>query len=91
MPWGKIDDSLYDHPKVELLGDQDGDAPASWKVVGAGVLLLAISWCNANRPTVTSPCGQSRRTTSELKTSGSRQALACRTAGTRRSLLSTTG
>lgn len=46
MPWGKLDDTLYDHPKVELLADQEGDPPASWKVVGIGVLTLAISWCN---------------------------------------------
>src|SRR3954447_6425075 len=45
MPRGKPDDTLYDRPKVEQLGDQEGD-PACWKVAGIGLLTLAISWCN---------------------------------------------
>lgn len=38
MPWGRLDDSFYDHPKIEALG-RDANA-------GAGVLMRAVSWSN---------------------------------------------
>ena len=38
MPWGRLDDSLYDHPKLDALG------PA--KLAGVGLWALAISWSN---------------------------------------------
>ncbi len=43
MPWGRIDDTYYDHPKLEELGDVH-----EWpdRVVAAGLNALAWSWCN---------------------------------------------
>lgn len=38
MPWGKLDDSLYDHPKLDLLGRD--------RLAGAGLWAISISWCN---------------------------------------------
>lgn len=38
MPWGRIDDSLYDHPKLDRLGTQ--------RMAAMGLWLVAISWCN---------------------------------------------
>lgn len=39
MPWGRLDDSLYDHPKVERL-------PVDVRLAGVGLWARAISWCN---------------------------------------------
>lgn len=39
MPWGRIDDSLYDHRKVEAL-------PDAIRLACVGLQALAISWCN---------------------------------------------
>ena len=39
MPWGRLDDSLYDHPKVEAL-------PDDVRLAGVGLWARAISWCN---------------------------------------------
>jgi hypothetical protein len=38
MPWGKLDDSLYDHPKLNKLGRN--------RLAGVGLWSVAISWCN---------------------------------------------
>lgn len=38
MPWGRLDDGLYDHPKLELLGRS--------KLAAVGLWTLSISWCN---------------------------------------------
>jgi len=38
MPWGRLDDGLYDHPKLDDLG--------SHRLAGVGLWTLAISWCN---------------------------------------------
>lgn len=38
MPWGRIDDGLYDHPKLDRLG--------AHRLAGVGLWSLAISWCN---------------------------------------------
>jgi hypothetical protein len=38
MPWGKLDDSFYDHPKLDKLGRQ--------RMAGAGLWSVSISWCN---------------------------------------------
>lgn len=38
MPWGRLDDSLYDHPKLDLLGSQ--------RMAGVGLWAVSISWCN---------------------------------------------
>lgn len=46
MPWGKIDDQLYDHTKVEALDDTEGRPPASWRLLGVGLQTVAISWSN---------------------------------------------
>lgn len=37
MPWGRIDDSLYDHPKLDHLGH---------RLAAVGLHALALSWCN---------------------------------------------
>lgn len=39
MPWGRLDDSLYDHPKLDLL-------PVDQRLAGVGLWARAISWCN---------------------------------------------
>lgn len=39
MPWGKLDDSLYDHPKLDEL-------PSSMRLACVGLWSVAISWCN---------------------------------------------
>jgi hypothetical protein len=39
MPWGKIDDSLYDHPKLDEL-------PPAMRMPCVGLWAVAISWCN---------------------------------------------
>jgi hypothetical protein len=39
MPWGRLDDSLYDHPKLDLL-------PADQRLAGVGLWAVAISWSN---------------------------------------------
>jgi len=46
MPWGRVDDSFYDHPKVEALEDQTGSPPRSWKLAAIGLHMLAVSWSN---------------------------------------------
>ncbi len=38
MPWGRIDDSLYDHPKLDALGRN--------RLACVGLNTLAQSWCN---------------------------------------------
>jgi hypothetical protein len=38
MPWGRLDDSFYDHPKLDLLGRN--------RLACVGLHALAISWCN---------------------------------------------
>lgn len=38
MPWGRLDDTLYDHPKLDLLGKD--------RLAGMGLWLLCISWSN---------------------------------------------
>jgi hypothetical protein len=38
MPWGKLDDSLYDHPKLDALGRQ--------RLPCVGLWAVAISWSN---------------------------------------------
>lgn len=43
MPWGRIDDTYYDHPKLELLTG-DGEWPD--RLAAAGLNALAWSWCN---------------------------------------------
>ena len=40
MPWGKVDDSHYDHRKVDALVELEGSPPTTWKVVGDGVFWL---------------------------------------------------
>lgn len=43
MPWGRVDDTYYDHPKLEELEDAH-----EWpdRLAGAGLNSLAWSWCN---------------------------------------------
>ena len=43
MPWGRVDDTWYDHPKLEELEDS-----REWpdRLAGAGLSSLAWSWCN---------------------------------------------
>ena len=43
MPWGRVDDTWYDHPKLE-----DLDESREWpdRLAGAGLNSLAWSWCN---------------------------------------------
>jgi hypothetical protein len=43
MPWGRIDDTWYDHPKLDLLDDVN-----EWpdRLAAAGLDSLAWSWCN---------------------------------------------
>lgn len=38
MPWGRLDDGLYDHPKLDELGRD--------RLPAIGLWALAISWCN---------------------------------------------
>ena len=38
MPWARIDDTLYDHPKVDALGKD--------RLPALGLMALALSWCN---------------------------------------------
>jgi len=38
MPWGRLDDGLYDHPKLDALGRS--------KLAAVGLWTLAISWSN---------------------------------------------
>ena len=38
MPWGKVDDQFYDHPKLDALGKD--------RLAAAGLYWIAISWCN---------------------------------------------
>ena len=38
MPWGRLDDGLYDHPKLDLLGRD--------RMAGVGLWAVAVSWCN---------------------------------------------
>lgn len=39
MPWGRLDDSLYDHPKLDRL-------PEGERLQGVGLWAVAISWSN---------------------------------------------
>lgn len=43
MPWGRVDDTYYDHPKLEEL-EGVGEWPD--RLAGAGLNSLAWSWCN---------------------------------------------
>lgn len=38
MPWGRLDDGLYDHPKLDKLG--------AHRLPAIGLWAVAISWCN---------------------------------------------
>lgn len=38
MPWGKLDDSLYDNPKLDKLGQH--------RMAAVGLWAVSISWCN---------------------------------------------
>ena len=38
MPWGRIDDGFYDHPKLDALGRD--------RLSSVGLHWLAVSWCN---------------------------------------------
>lgn len=38
MPWGRLDDSLYDNPKLDRLGKD--------RLACVGLWTLSISWCN---------------------------------------------
>lgn len=38
MPWGRLDDTLYDHPKLDTLGKD--------RLPAIGLWLLCISWSN---------------------------------------------
>jgi hypothetical protein len=38
MPWGKVDDTFYDHPKLDELGRD--------KLPAIGLHWLIVSWCN---------------------------------------------
>lgn len=38
MPWGRLDDSLYDHPKLDVLGKD--------RLPAMGLWLLCLSWSN---------------------------------------------
>lgn len=38
MPWGRIDDGFYDHPKLDGLGRD--------RLPAVGLHWLAVSWCN---------------------------------------------
>ena len=38
MPWGRLDDSLYDHPKLDRLGRN--------RLACIGLNTVAVSWCN---------------------------------------------
>lgn len=39
MPWGRLDDSLYDHPKLDLI-------PVDDRLAAVGLWARALSWCN---------------------------------------------
>lgn len=39
MPWGRLDDSLYDHPKLDLLAPDH-------RLEGVGLWAVSISWSN---------------------------------------------
>ena len=39
MPWGRLDDSLYDHPKLDLIPVED-------RLAAIGLWARSISWCN---------------------------------------------
>lgn len=39
MPWGRLDDTLYDHPKLDLIPVED-------RLAAIGLWARAISWCN---------------------------------------------
>ena len=39
MPWGRLDDSLYDHPKLDRI-------PLDQRLAAIGLWARAISWCN---------------------------------------------
>jgi len=43
MPWGRLDDSLYDHPKLDHL---PGEHAWPDRLAAVGLDCLAISWCN---------------------------------------------
>lgn len=38
MPWGRVDDGFYDHPKLDRLGKD--------RLPGAGLYWITVSWCN---------------------------------------------
>jgi hypothetical protein len=39
MPWGRLDDSFYDHPKLDRI-------PVEHRLACVGLWARAISWCN---------------------------------------------
>jgi hypothetical protein len=43
MPWGRVDDTWYDHPKLDEL---DGESEWPDRLAAAGLNSLAWSWCN---------------------------------------------
>ncbi len=43
MPWGRVDDTYYDHPKLEELA---GTSQWPDRLAAAGLNALAWSWCN---------------------------------------------
>ena len=53
MPWGRIDDTLYDHPKVDDLG--------RYRLPCMGLYLLALSYSNRHLTDGHIPTGQVKR------------------------------
>jgi hypothetical protein len=52
MPWGRLDDGLYDHPKLDLLGRD--------RLRAVGLWTLSISWCNRRLTDGFVPCDRIR-------------------------------
>lgn len=52
MPWGRLDDGLYDHPKLDKLGRQ--------RLAAVGLWALSISWCNRRLTDGFVPCDRIR-------------------------------
>jgi hypothetical protein len=53
MPWGKLDDSLYDHPKLDEL-------PPAMRLACVGLWAVSISWCNRRLTDGHVPAGRIR-------------------------------
>lgn len=43
MPWGRVDDSLYDHPKLDSM---PGSSEWPDRLAAVGLNYIAVSWCN---------------------------------------------